>query len=206
MEHDNSGHIGTNILTRLKSIDTKLLSQNSGAQLDAAGASGEELRITLFGDRITVTCPQFGMAFEEKREIKESMRSLILYYLVTADGAEPYGRWVALSELPGGEFYNRAYQGYSGNRLISRFGNDLDLFEKAAISVGGSPEDYGDIGFSFSALPRVPLLAVYWKGDEEFTPSAKVLFDGSASHYLPTDLCAYLGSILTERLIESAGR
>lgn len=206
MEHDNSGHNGTNILTRLKSIDRKLLSENSGAQLRTAGVSGEELRIALFGDRITVTYPQFAMTYEEKREIKESMRSLILHYLVTADGTEPSGRWVALSELPGGEFYNRAYQGYSGNRLVSRFGNDLDLFQKAALSVGGSPEAYGDLGFSFSAFPRVPLLAVYWKGDEEFTPSAKVLFDGSASHYLPTDLCAYLGSILTERLIETAGR
>jgi hypothetical protein len=47
----------------------------------------------------------------------------------------------------------------------------------------------------------LPLLAVAWPGDEDFPPAYRVLFDESAPHYLPTDVCAILGSFLTRRII-----
>jgi len=47
------------------------------------------------------------------------------------------------------------------------------------------------------------LLAVYWQGDEDFPSTCQVLFDASASHYLPTDAYAILGSTLTRRLIKT---
>jgi hypothetical protein len=45
------------------------------------------------------------------------------------------------------------------------------------------------------------LLAVYWKGDDEFPPSYKILFEDIADEHLPTDACAILGSMLTGKLI-----
>jgi hypothetical protein len=44
-------------------------------------------------------------------------------------------------------------------------------------------------------------MVVYWLGDEDFPPSARVLFDASAGQHLPTDAFALLGSTLTHRLI-----
>ncbi len=127
--------------------------------------------------------------------------ALLLYYFKTADGVPLSGRWVSFADLPDGRFYNQAFQGYSGAELARAFQADLPAFERAALSLGGEPAGLGDASFSFQALPRAPLCAVYWRGDEEFPNSAQLLFDASASHYLTTNSYAVLGSTLTRRLI-----
>jgi hypothetical protein len=131
-----------------------------------------------------------------------NLQGLFLYYLSHADGTPLAGRWLSFRELPGGGFYHRAFQGYTGNRLARHFGNDLEAFRQAARALDGFRLDLGDAAFSFDVLPRVRLAVIYWAGDDEFTPSAQVLFDASVSHYLPTDACAVLGSQLVDRLSE----
>jgi hypothetical protein len=132
---------------------------------------------------------------------------LLLYYFHTADGAPLARQWVSFSELPDGRFYNHAYQGYSGGELARTFGHDLQAFQTAALSQGGEalpPGIHGMAGadaYRFWALPRVPLLAVAWPGDEDFASTYQILFDAAASHYLPTDVCALLGGTLARRLI-----
>ncbi|MDA8188688.1 MAG: DUF3786 domain-containing protein, partial [Dehalococcoidales bacterium] len=69
----------------------------------------------------------------------------------------------------------------------------------------GSPESMGDLSYRFLALPYVPLAMVYWSGDEDFPAAAKVLFDESASHYLPTDALATLGGRLCNMILYAAG-
>jgi hypothetical protein len=204
MEHNTPTTTLLMIMDRLKSFDLERLSERTGARIYEAGGGRYKLEVRLFDDSIWVTYPDIEVRDSENGSVSENLKGLVLYYLITADGTSLYHRWVALSELTDGAFYNQAYQGYTGNRLVKTFGNDLEAFRSASLALVGSSESYGDIGFSFQALPKVPVLAVYWKGDEEFSPSAKVLFDGSASHYLPTDLCAYLGSVLTEKLIEGS--
>lgn len=128
---------------------------------------------------------------------------MLLYYLTHADGTTPAGRWIAFHELPSGMFYAQAFQGYSGNRLAGFFVNDIERFEGAAIDRGGERVDIGDAAFIFWPLPRVALVAQYWRGDDEFAPRANILFDASASHYLTTDGLAVLGSQLVSRIIKS---
>jgi hypothetical protein len=126
---------------------------------------------------------------------------LLLYYFSNADGSPLTGRWISFAELPDGRVYNQAYQGYSGDLLARRYGADLTGLERASRSLDGERVAYGDLGFVFLALPRVSLLAVLWRADDEFPASGKVLFDSSAVHYLPTDVCAILGSMLTRKLL-----
>jgi hypothetical protein len=204
MEPDIKYSTISKLKDRVKRLDPQKLSRNTGAAFHATEKRGEEFRLAFFGEGITIIRPDLIIRRTASgEEVHEHIQTLILYYFVTADGTSPAGRWVALSELPDGGFYNQAYQGYSGNRLVRAFGNNTDAFINSARATGGKPESYGDYGFKFQALPNLPLLAVYWKGDEEFSPTAKVLFDSSACHCLPTDLCAFLGSILTNKLIEA---
>ncbi|MBN2389034.1 MAG: DUF3786 domain-containing protein [Anaerolineales bacterium] len=131
------------------------------------------------------------------------LQALLLYYFVTAAGIPPAGRWVSFADLPGGRMYSRAYQGYTGNELARRFGADLTGFCRACRSAGGEPFDIGDAAFAFQALPRIALLAVLWSGDDEFPSSCQVLFDPTATDYLPVDVCAILGSQLTRKLLKA---
>jgi hypothetical protein len=89
-------------------------------------------------------------------------------------------------------------------RLAHAFGADLPAFEAAAQALGGEHLSFGDASFSFRLLPRVWLATVLNLADDEFPATANVLFDASASHYLPTEDLAVLGGILAGRLVKAA--
>lgn len=175
---------------------------------DLAGRTGAayhqstgEMGIPLFGKRLIIT-PEL-MVLEEKSREKAGLntQALLLYHLTCSDGVLVTGRWISFRELPDGGFYHQAFQGYTGHQLAKTFQNDIGGLKSAALSLGGRPEAMGDLAFSFRALPRVPVALIYWLGDEDFPASARILFDASAGHHLPTDACALLGSTLTRRLI-----
>jgi len=189
---------------QLKEADPVVLAARSGAQHKGLDKERGELRLTLWGQGYVVIYPDFIAHEEESGEICSSRRQgLFLHYLRTADGKPLADRWVSLREIEGGQFYHRAFQGYSGDRVAKRFGNDIEAFRQAAERAGGERRELGDAAYSFQALPRVPLVVVYWEGDEEFSPTAQVLFDASAGHYLPVDLLSALGSELCDRIIRA---
>jgi len=189
---------------QLKEADPVVLAARSGAQHKRLDKERGELRLTLWGQGYVVIYPDFIAYEEESGEICSSRRQgLFLHYLRTADGRPLAHRWVSLREIEGGEFYHRASQGYSGDRLAKRFGNDVEAFRRAAERASGERRELGDAAYSFLTLPRVPLVVVYWQGDEEFSPTAQVLFDASAGHYLPVDLLSVLGSELCDRIIRA---
>ena len=132
-------------------------------------------------------------------------QALVAYYLHTADGTRPAGRWIAFTELPEGRFYTRAFQGYTGQKLARAFLEDQQRFAAAAVRLGGEAESFADVAYRFLALPHVPVLAVCWLGDDDFPSSYQLLFDAHLHHQLPTDGCAILGSMLSGRLLHEAG-
>src|SRR4030067_1479693 len=58
--------------------------------------------------------------------------ALLLYYLHTADGAPPTGKWGAFRDVPGGTFYHNASQCYAGNRLARALGDQVAGLKTAA--------------------------------------------------------------------------
>ncbi|MGB9673093.1 MAG: DUF3786 domain-containing protein [Anaerolineales bacterium] len=128
-------------------------------------------------------------------------QALILYYFHLADGAALAHRWIAFSELPEGRFYNQAFQGYTSNPLLQHFGENIIQLENAALSLHGEKIKFADFAFRFQVLPRLILLLAYWQGDEDFPPNYQILYDANVIHYLPTDVCAIAGKLLTNKLI-----
>jgi hypothetical protein len=131
--------------------------------------------------------------------------SLFLYYLKIADGTPFADRWISFRELPGGAFYNQAFQGYSGDRLAKALGKRAQAFETAAWALKGAKlSALAEYAFAFQPLPRIRLAAVLWEGDEEFPSRATILFDAASSHYMTTDGMAILGSGLVSRIIRES--
>ncbi len=186
----------------LRGRDTAVLAQNT-----AATFQNGEFRLPLWGREVIIAWPDFvGRDAESGRPLPSFLMALLAYYFHLTDGTPLTGEWIAFTDLPDGQFYTAAFQGYTGHQLAQTFGNDLAAFTRAAERAGGRAcpelaEGLGDAAFAFRALPRVELLVVGWLGDEDFSPSYRVLFDTAVSHHLSTDACAILGSILTSRLI-----
>ena len=182
--------------------DPNILAMRIGAKYVTEPDGKSYLDIPLWSKPVHISFPDL-VAYDPitVQELSTSTQALLLYHLVTSDGAPLQCRWVSFAELPGGRFYNQAFQGYSGNELVRAFGNDIVAFSRACIQINGITESTGDAAFRFEVLPRLPVLLVYWQGDEDFPPSIKVLFDASACHHVPVDVCAMVGGALTGKLI-----
>lgn len=129
---------------------------------------------------------------------------LLLHYLLGASGAPPVGSWATYRELPGGLFYAASFAARAEEPLVRTFGADaagLAAFVRAAGAAGGEPLDLADAAFSFTALPRVTVAVLVWRGDDEDPGDARVLFDAGAEDYLPPEDLAGLGGLLCRRLI-----
>jgi hypothetical protein len=67
------------------------------------------------------------------------------------------------------------------------------------MALGGNARSFGEVSIEILALPPIPLVYILW-GRGEFPASANVLFDKSASCFLPTEDLAVLAEITTIRL------
>ena len=182
----------------LRVQDPGLIAERSGVSYLTLGPNRGELHIPFWDDVCILTFPELTSS-----QLPNFQQALLLYYLITADGAPLTNKWVSFADLPDGRMYNSAFQGYSGDEIVKAFGFDLGAFRSACLKTGGRSIELGSASFTFQALPRVPLMVTYWLGDEDFPSSCKILFDESACHYLPIDACAILGSMLVRKLSHS---
>ena len=170
----------------------------------AVDYEGDAFLLPFFGTRYEVHWPSAAIQrVSDQGEADIASRIVMLHYLLNADGTPLAAKWIAFRNLPGGMGYDAAFQGRANQRLAHAFGSDLAGFEAAARALGGERLDFGDASFCFRLLPRVWLAVVLYLADEEFPASANVLFDGAASHYLPTEDLAVLGGVLAGRLVKA---
>ncbi len=180
----------------------QLLSDHCGGTF----AQGQ-IRLTYWGQPMGVTWPEVTVVLLPDG-VPASIfdTAMLLYYLDAADGAPLADAWIGYRELPGGAFYNQAFQTYSGDRLARAFGENPEAFRLAARTLDSwRLTGLAEHAYAFKPLPRIRLAAVLWPGDEDFPAKAQVLFDAAASHYMTTDGLALLGAGLAGRLIKAQG-
>jgi hypothetical protein len=188
----------------LRQRDPGVLAAKIGAEFPQLNGQGR-FQLAFFGAPISISFPHLLACAGDGRALPLPVQALLLFHLTHSDGAPISGRWASFGELPDGRVYEKAYQGYSGDVLSRTFGSQIERFNQACQSTGGTPvPGLGDMAFQFSALPRLPLLVTYWLGEDEFPASAKVLFDRSAGNHLPIDVCAILGKMLVSRIVNAS--
>jgi hypothetical protein len=133
---------------------------------------------------------------QNESEISLHQQILFLHYLASANGTPLTGEWITFKELPGGQFYVNPYQNRTIKPLLKYFGQNQKKFEEIALSLGGRPSTFGDCSIILYPFPRVPLVYVLWEGDQEFAPSANILYDSAAADYLPTEDYALLPGLI----------
>lgn len=196
MENGLARRVAT-LQAELADRDPAALAANTGAEY-----GNGRFHLNVWGTAVALTFPDFSAVFlDEGKPVDPLTDAILAYYFHTADGTPPAGEWIAFTDLPDGRFYTSAFQGYTGRELGRVFGNDLAAFAATAVACGGRAYEFADRAFLFSALPLVPVLMAGWAGDEDFSPSYRILFDAHTGYHLPTDACAILGSVLTKRLI-----
>ena len=121
-------------------------------------------------------------------ELSHYSRLSALWYLVQAKDISPSGNLINPREVSGGMIFAQGSHVLPVDRLVERYGNDVDEFLCRALAIGGERLNYGDCSVRLFPFPRVPVALVVWKGDEEFPARANILFDSTCSVHLPTDI------------------
>jgi hypothetical protein len=162
---------------------------------------------SVFNNPVEIQYPELILRDVQKGEsLNIAYQAMVCYYMLTSVSNpvsnSGQSNWVSFADLSDGRFYNKAFQGYTGDKLAPKIAVDISKLSKIAKYYEGSSLELGDLAFQFSALPKVPIAIVYWLGDEDFPSSCKILFKSTVSYHLPTDACAILGSMLTQMILK----
>jgi hypothetical protein len=173
--------------------------RNSGAQYDK---NSNSVIIEYLG-RPYILMPSTGEISlkESEEQIPTREKVLILHYLLSTKGTPLTGKLVTYKQVPGGTPYFARFSQLIIQPLLSHFGEEPALIIPAAEQLGGEKVDRGDVAVTINAFSRVPITIVLQKGDEEFAPTASLLFDSTIPDYLPSQDIRILCEIIAWKLI-----
>lgn len=187
----------------LKGSDLKRLAAGAEAEVAGEEEEGVRLRVAFLGNPFIVSV---GDTVEVLRDgsgdpVSLPEQILICHYLLRAPAEPESERFITFREIPDGQFYYDAFRRRTRDPFLSAFGNEGDLFRRAALMLGGKLVEGGDIAMQFRVFPRVPVRLVLWAGDEEFPPEVGILFDSNIRGSLSAEDVAVLTGMLVYRLM-----
>ncbi|MCD7832377.1 MAG: DUF3786 domain-containing protein, partial [Lachnospiraceae bacterium] len=98
-------------------------------------------------------------------------------------------KFLTYREVPWGEVYYRQFSGRCLARLAYSYGNRLEAFCTAMEKLGAKKIAAGDAGYEIEVFDGYWIRFQLWGGDEEFPPSAQILFsDNYAAAFHAEDL------------------
>jgi len=189
------------LVMELGRLDYDELVERTGAGAPAA----DSIALRCLGQDYVITYPEGEVATASGEPVDEHLAILLLLYLTEAGGRLLEDRWIAFEQISGGAGYIGSFRGRVVGPLLRAFGQRPEALLEAARGLDGSSLDMGDAAVALAALPRVPIAFVLWCGDDEFAPSASVVFDASVEGYLDAEAVTVLAELATRQMIEAAG-
>ena len=139
--------------------------------------------LRLMGVTYQVSWPDYEVRHLDREDLQyyplegaANARILVLRYLTEGAAAPATGKFLTYREVPWGEVYFKQFQGRCLFRLAYGFGNKLQKFREIMEKLGARKLPHGDAGYEFEFLNGLYLQFLLWEGDEEFPPSAQILF------------------------------
>ncbi|MCG8566705.1 MAG: DUF3786 domain-containing protein [Desulfobacterales bacterium] len=168
---------------------------------DYDGESGQYL-LEVWGGRLGIQPREKSVVVLEPSALPSGdyLTLLALHYLMKSSFRDPMERWISEKDIPGGAAFFRGPHAIPTQRITDAHGDDLDGFRARCGQLGGTPLDMADAAFAFEVLPRIPVAALYWVGDEDFPCQARLLFDKGIGHHLPLDIIFALAVLVCRTL------
>jgi hypothetical protein len=187
----------------LKTVNLHRCAKRAGAEIDVRDDGVVELRLPFLQDHFRVLVKEELEVLKENHvgEVPLPEKILITHYLLHASGEMPTGNCVTFRNIPDGQFYFDAFQRRARDPFLRTFGEDPGLFQRAGEHLGGQAVAAGDVSMTFQVLPRIAVQLTLWRGDEEFSAEAGILFDENIQTYLPAEDIAVLTGMLVYRLM-----
>jgi hypothetical protein len=147
--------------------------------------------------------PGPGAAPSPAGGVDGSERILILRYLCEGNYLAPRGKQLSYHEVPWGTVYYRNFEGRCIKPLARSFGADLGTFRQimeTTTELRAEPLGRGDAGYRFEFMSGLFISLLLWAGDDEFPPSAQILFDDNLVFAFTAEDLAVAGEVVIRRL------
>jgi hypothetical protein len=128
---------------------------------------------------------------------------LILRYLCGGRYYRENGKRLSYNEVPWGPVYYRNFDGRCLKRLAYGFGNDIPRFRRIIETAPGLKAEklpQGDAGYRIEFLSGLFISLIVYAADEEFPPSAQILFDDNFVFAFTAEDLAVAGEVVIDRL------
>jgi hypothetical protein len=167
---------------------------------------GSAFSLRLMGTEYRAAFPDFSLIDREGKELQNpGEKILVLRYLCEGKYFESRGKQLSYQEIPWGTVYYPNFRGRCINRFAAAFGRDPAVFREIMENTGelrSQVLDQGDVGFRFEFITGLFMSLLLWAGDDEFPPSAQILFDDNFVFAFTAEDLAVAGEVVISRLKE----
>ncbi|MGO8878847.1 MAG: DUF3786 domain-containing protein [Desulfomonilaceae bacterium] len=194
------------LIHKVQRIDPITIAQTADAHY-RGGDGIPRLVIPFLTSWFTLDLLPYRLRAEHQEFDTVTMKVLVLQYLITAaenqgSAVKVMNQWIDPRSLQFGAILGAHFAKSTMELLDAFFSAGRDSVIARALKWGGRPNDFGDTGFTFYLFPRLPVALIHWNSDEEFPAYSKILYDVSASNYMPTHGLTALTDFLIHRLAE----
>jgi len=156
-----------------------------------------EFYLTLLGREFAISHPDYAIRALDGGPVPPlPTQTFLLRYLLESKDVAWTGNWKTFREMPWGEMYIKPYTGRVLTRAAFTFGTRVAAFKLAAEKMGGLALNHGDAGFQFDLIGGYRMQVLVWEGDEEFPPSAQVLYSDNFAEGFAAEDRVVAGDIL----------
>ena len=153
---------------KFRSIDPAEAAQ----RLPFVAFDGSAFTLELLGTAYTITWPEYSI----NPVPSLPTQTFLLRRLMEGSTRAWLGTWKTFREMPWGEMYNTPYTGRVLTRAAFTFGFKLQKFAAACERLGARKLSHGDAGYEFDFFGPFKMQILMWEPDDEFPPSAQVLY------------------------------
>ena len=135
--------------------------------------------LKLLGEEYTIAHPDYAIEGSGFAAKTLPPQTFLLRCLLEGKTADATNEFKTFREMPWGELYIQPFTGRVLTRAAFTFGTRIQKFREAAEKLGGLPLKHGDAGYEFEFMGNYRLRLHIWEGDDEFPPSAQLLYSAN---------------------------
>ena len=158
---------------------------------------GKEFTVKLLGRSYAIAHPDYAIrALDECALPPLPVQTFLLRYLLESKAVAWKGEWKTFREMPWGEMYITPYTGRVLTRAAFTFGFCTAAMKAACEKMGAEAVKHGDAGYRFDLIGGYQMQILIWEGDDEFPPSAQVLYSDNFAEGFAAEDRVVAGDIL----------
>jgi hypothetical protein len=177
----------------------------SGALCMEEGKRLSGIKLMFLNRPVTIGWPDLAFEQESSEEIPIKQKILVLHYLNGVSSKALTGSLISYKDIPSARFYLDAFNRRVKHPLVQAFGEHPDRLPPIAKELfGATSSSLGDVSVKIQAFPKVPVILVIWKGDDEFPCDGTIIFDSSIGDILSAEDISELTSQIIYPMIAKA--